>query len=251
MLLIAALVLCSGISESSAQPTCCSIGKCGQWPNCYDPPKVPCNAGQRENVLVNYCGPSLNKGLCNPGVFICISDQIPDGYSCSCNGANNCKYINIRNLVACNSDGTGNDDIIKVELKLHKDSSSTKWTICSPLTQWGQSPWTSMWRIFIGAVQFNSGQCNNQNNWGIDIQKFIEIKRPLSGGSEDANYNVQHLQHWTAVVCGASEIDIRLTWTNGGQGQWITGLPINTVACPEYGSDNGWCFKDPDDCPQP
>lgn len=64
---------------------------------------------------------------------------------------------------------------------------------------------------------------------------MIETTPPSS------SYEIEHLQHWSAQVCGASSVDIRVYIKDVGWSNWYTSLTVNTSECPEYGDDHGWC----------
>lgn len=131
-------------TEASAQPPCTAPTPCGTPGNCYAAPKVECN-DQLSHLITSSCAETSNAGLCDPGLFICISSTIPDGWSCGCAEAGACKYINIRNLYDCDPGGSESRAypiIEKVDLRLTKDGSSSKYVICGPYKQWALSPWT-------------------------------------------------------------------------------------------------------------
>ncbi len=112
MLLIAALVLCSGISESLAQPP------------------DPC-ATARANTNSGY--------FAGNGLFVCASEIVPDdqpeGWEDWCDCHNDCYYLHIRNLI--NSCDTINGRIIRIRIALQNDSTSDDICIGGPFKTMG------------------------------------------------------------------------------------------------------------------
>ncbi len=217
-------------TEATAQ-TCGGATPCGVFPNCYAAPKVACPA-QLSHLITSSCNAATSAGLCDPGVFICVSSTLPTGTSCGCgDSAQSCKYVNIRNLIDCAPGSTPpqNASMDTIELRITKDANSSKYVICGPLKQWGASPWTSAWTIAGGRT---NGTCYN---WNSDTQLDIKTYAPSS------SYTIDHLNHWSTVVCGANTIEIRIHYTSGNWSNWFTNLTVNTTNCPDGGSDHGWC----------
>jgi hypothetical protein len=114
--------------------------------------------------------------------------------------------------------------IKKIELRLNKHSGSTSSYVCD-----AKSQWTTSWTVTGGAC----------SSWGGSTTREVTTEATSS-----SDY-VPLLGHYQAVVCGASSVDIKVTYqtssTQTTTTAWLTGITVNTSACPEYGDDHGWC----------
>ncbi len=185
---------------------------------------------------------TVNGQHCAPGVFLCLSQYISDFFSgCNCTGANNCIYISLRNLNQC-----AGRVIVKIEMILIKDQGSTKWTVCGPLKQWGlefpPDDWRTPWRTFVSTSQYQNGQCNNANLWADNNQILITTRPPLNQGQDDPDFYIEYLNHWTAKVCGASDIQMKLHYADNTDSGWLQNLTIHdsSTPCPEFSNAWGW-----------
>jgi hypothetical protein len=207
MLLIAALVLCSGISESLAQPP------------------DPC-ATARANTNSGY--------FTGNGLFVCTSEIVPDdqpeGWEDWCDCHNDCYYLHIRNLI--NSCDTINGRIIRIRIALQNDSTSDDICIGGPFKQWGMTPWNNPWNVVNagGSLPFPTDSCIT---WGIDMAKAVDTKSPA------VDQDIVNIgNHWTAKVCGSRTITLTIEYdgTNPPANKTIIigPLAINSAPCPSF-----------------
>lgn len=230
-------------TEVSAQPPCPPGTPCGVHPNCYAAPKVSCPDQLDHLIDHNCCDPQTQASLCDPGLFICISTQIPEVWAnChNCSGALDCKYIYIRNSTYCG--GATYPAIAKIEYIISKDQNSSEYVMCGPKKQWGVDPWDdSTWSIEsdnYGPIA--SGACKSWTGFTTDT---LETDMNTEKGS---SYFIEQCNHYTAVLCGADIVAIRVHYVSSATSgithttPWFNSLTIHSAPCPEYGDDHEWC----------
>lgn len=156
------------------------------------------------------------------GIFLCVSTQVPQAFACStsCSTAV-CHYIHLRNVTGCAS-----PRINKFEITVTKDSSSSQFSICHPLSQWGQSPWTSEWSITKNGMSVSTNTCYN---WGGSSQ-ITFVFTPPSGTSPD--YTITDLNHWMVTICGGSAYTINAYHDNNTTYCNFINPTITSTVCP-------------------
>ena len=171
------------------------------------------------------------------GIYMCVTTNVPQWQNnCGCSdAAKKCRYYHIRNNLLCDV------KITQVGIPFRKDPSSTKWSVCHPMKNFGTDCFTSEYTLSVLNASPQAqlpGVCNNFYAVPPE-EEFVTFIPPSSAPSgcsdpNDANWFIPVGDHFSFVLCGADDgttysdddpligdvagVDITLTfeWVSGG-----------------------------------